>query len=39
MRENRTLKDWSAIDSTIKIKDVLKEQIKYIMENEVYKDP
>jgi hypothetical protein len=37
--KTRTLKDWSAIDKHIKIKDVLKEQIKHIMEDEVYNDP
>ncbi len=36
---NRTLKDWSAIDDSIKIKDVLKEMVKYVIENEVEKPP
>jgi hypothetical protein len=36
---NRTLKDYSATDKRFKIKDVLKEQIKHVLEKEVYSDP
>lgn len=36
---NRTLKDWSAIDPDIKIKDVLKEMIDWVIEREVRKPP
>lgn len=37
--KNRTLKDWSAIDSNFKVKDVLKEMVDYVMDQEVFSDP
>lgn len=36
---NRTLKDWSAIDPDIKIKDVLKEMVEWVIEREVNNSP
>ena len=37
--KTRPLKDWSAIDKHIKIKDVLKEMVEFVINREVEKDP
>ena len=36
---NKTLKDWSAIDPDIKIKDVLKEMVDWVIKSEVMEPP
>ena len=36
---NRTMKDWSAIDPDIRIKDVLKEMVDWVINREVMDTP